>query len=237
MDFKRIDFTSRIDGKQDWMMVHDAGPSSDTILSLHGHGSHGDQLLVRADMSMHIPLMESFGLSVISPNYRDNSWMSVPAVADLADFLAEWKSAHPGRRIFIVSGSMGGTGALIFAMRHPELIDGVGALGAATDLRRYAAWCRNFPEHFVIPEIGQAIEAAYTGDEYELHNVCLHADRLTMPVLYYHGDQDQLIPTSEALALAEIMKGRPNFTLTLTPGGHDSPLACYPDALTKLVKG
>lgn len=234
--FIRREYTSAVDGITDWYMFH-PGKSSLCVVVLHGHGSHGDQLLTRADLEDWRQCLKELDATVVTPNLRDNAWMSSAAVDDLAALLRNLKTEHPWRHLVIASGSMGGTGALIFASRHPELVDGVVALGAATSLRSYVNWCDQ-PDRFpVIPEILAAIRQAYpTAETLAMHDVRGHCDRLTMPVFFYHGAGDAIIPVSEALDLAEQMKGKDNFHLTLIPGGgHDSPLPYFREGMAKVL--
>ena len=234
--FTRGEYTSAVDGAADWYLFH-PGTRPLCVVVLHGHGSHGDQLLTRADLEEWRQCLKELHATVVSPNLRDNSWMSSPAVDDLAALLQRLKAAHPWRHLVIASGSMGATGALIFAVRHPELVDGVVALGAATSLRSYAEWCDQPGRHPVIPEILAAIRQAYpTAAMLAMNDVRAHCDRLTMPVFYCHGAADEIIPASEARALAAQMQGKDNFRLALIPGGdHDSPLPCFRQGLAEVL--
>ena len=85
--------------------------------------------------------------------------------------------------------------------------------------------------------IHDAIKDAYRSDaEYEAHSVCGNAQALTMPVFYYHGGEDQIIPVTEARALNELLDGKANFHYKEVPGGdHDSPLAYFAEALDQLL--
>ena len=238
MDFQfvREEYTSEVDGERDWYMFH-PGKRPLCVVVLHGHGSHGDQLLVRGDLADWRECLKELDVSVLSPNLRDNAWMSQAAVADLAALIVRLKAIHRWSRLVIASGSMGGTGALIFAMRHPELVDGVVALGAATSLRRYVAWCDQPGRLPVISEISAAIHQAYPeAAELAAHDVCAECARLTMPVIFYHGAADELIPSAEARSLAECLKEKADFHLTLVPGGnHDSPLPFFREGLDRIL--
>ena len=234
--FVRRKYISAVDGITDWYMFH-PGTRPLCVVVLHGHGSYGDQLLTRTDLEDWRQCLKELGATIVSPNLRDNAWMSSAAVDDLAVLLQNLKAEHPWRHLVIASGSMGATGALIFAIRHPELVDGLVPLGAATSLRSYIEWCGQ-PDRFpVIPEILAAIRQAYpTAEALSMHDVREHCDRLTMPVFFYHGAGDAIIPVSEALDLAEQMKGKDNFHLTLIPGGgHDSPLPYFREGMTKVL--
>ena len=231
MKFNRFEYESVVDGLKDWYLFHDAGAGTDCVVILHGHGSHGDQLLIRPDLAPWLASLDRFGVSVVSPNLRDNAWMSPAAVSDLSRLLEEGKTRHRWRRIVFASGSMGGTGALIFAVRCPDLADALVILGAATDIGRYCNWCAGQTKP-VLKEIHDAIRSVYEGEDYPLHNVCVHAASLTMPVWLYYGGADRTIPVSEARALAEILAGKEDFHYHEIAGGdHDSPLSFFQQGL------
>ena len=118
-----VEYTSSVDGFRDRYFLHDAGKGTDCLVYLHGHGSDGSQLFTREDIKVNLPLLAELGLSVISPDLRGNGWMCPAAVADLADILTSCRKKYNFRRFVFLGGSMGGTGALIFAVRHPELVD------------------------------------------------------------------------------------------------------------------
>ena len=48
-DFSRIEYASTVDGLRDWAMRREGAPGSPLVVVLHGHGSHGDQMLQRPD--------------------------------------------------------------------------------------------------------------------------------------------------------------------------------------------
>ena len=238
MNFRKLPYVSSADGISDWAMYHHRGADRDCVIVLHGHGSGGDQILLRRNYRPWLEKFRSEGMNVLAPNLRGNAWMCPAAVADLAALIRKGKAQYGWRRIFFVSGSMGGTGALIFALRHPELADGVAALGAATDLQRFARWC----SAQTVPPAGsirEAIEAHYGKADYELHNVCSHAGDLTMPVYYAHGGADRIIPVSEARSLRDLLTAaaKNDFRYVEIPeGDHDSPLQLAGEALAYLLE-
>ena len=231
---EEFEFTSRVDGVKDSCYVIDAGRNTTCLVYLHGHGSHGDQFFTRKDVAaILVPMVEEYNLSVISPNLRGNAWMSPAAVSDLCQLLTQQREIHGFSRYIFCSGSMGGTGALIFATVHPELVDGLGILGGATDIRRYLDFCRRgaLPVH---KSIAEAIESHYSPGDYETHNVCLHFEKLTMPLCFLHGAEDQVMPPGELEALRDLMKNVPTAEFRLVPGEHDAPLPYFRKVFEKV---
>jgi len=220
-------------GLRDWALYW-PGTGDTCVVAIHGHGSTGDQLFTRADIrDAWLPAYREFGLGVLSVNLRGNAWMSEAAVHDLHRLL-KWVRAHKDvRRFLFISGSMGGTSNLIYAVRHPEDVAALVALCPATDIGQYAQWCAARATG-IIGEINAAIVAAYGGtpdeqpERYAAHSAVQHAARLTMPALVIHGDNDATIPVEEARRLATAMEGRENFSYVEMPGGHhDSPLMAF----------
>ena len=149
--------------------------------------------------------------------------------------------AHPDRLAMPVVLTMGGSSALAFAALRPELVDGVVALGAATDVARYQAWCLapdSPPRTAAIRKaIAEAIEAAYESADKTPHSASANAVRLAMPIVLVHGELDETIPVEEARDLAAKMKKNPNFVYREIPdGGHDAPLAHWAESLETLIR-
>ena len=234
---EKIVYTSRVDGAEDRYMLCDAGRGTDCLVYLHGHGSHGDQLFTREDIKTRLPLIGRLNLSVVSPDLRGNSWMDQTVVDDLADILNTCREKRGFRRFVFVAGSMGGTGALIFAIRHPELVDAVGVMGGATKLRRYCEFLRRRGKLSIHREILDAIEAHYTTEsDYELHDVSAQAEKLAMPLYYAHGKADGIMPVAEMYDLRDQLDGRPGKIFRAIPhGGHDSPIPLFGEILEYLL--
>ena len=223
---ERFEYTSSVDGTKDWFVYHHEGTDKDCILILHGHGSHGDQLLKKPEwIALWERNVKKYNCNLLSPNLRDDAWMCPAAADDLTMILKAGLREKLWRRIIIIAGSMGASGGLIYAVRHPELIAGIAALGAATDIKSYQLWCNTQPLP-VHKSISDAIKAHYHTDaDYQLNSVLEHAEKLTMPVWFSHGGEDATIPVSQARALAEKMAGKKNFYYEEIPGGdHNSPL-------------
>lgn len=232
----KIDFVSSVDGLKDWYMVHNAGENTDCVVYLHGHGSNGDQFFVREDFESRRVLVKEQNLSVISPNLRDNAWMSPAAVEDLKFLLTESRKKYKWNRYYFMTGSMGATGSLIFAILHPELVDGLGLLGAATDIGEYREFCLNQHEYPIHKEIADAITENYTDESaYEKHSVRKHAEKLTMPIRFYHGIDDPVMLISEMYKLQELLKDHPDAVFRAVPGTHDGPAPFFEEVLLSLL--
>ncbi len=226
----------RLEFRNDWALALPGGRIG--VVVIHGHGSHGDQIFMRADIKPRVPFMISKGLGILAPNLRDNAWMSPEAADDLTELIGYAKKQYGWEKIILCSGSMGGTSNLIYAGLHPERVDGVVALGAASDLKRYVKWCDSRTERPICAEIAAAIRTAYHDDEalMDRHSVCRNASNLTMPVFLYHGSADATIPVSESRILTGLLAGKQNFHYgEIYNGNHDSPLPLFEQALSHVI--
>ncbi|MHB9023994.1 MAG: alpha/beta hydrolase family protein [Armatimonadota bacterium] len=216
--------------RDDWALAW-PGERDAWVVHLHGHGSTGDQIFTRQDIrELWLSRYRASGFGVLSPNLRGNAWMCPAAVEDLRRLLAWMRETYGAREFYLLSGSMGGTGNLIYAALHPEDVAAVMALCPATDIGSYAVWLREHPGG-IADEILAAIVAAYGGTpeeqaaRYADHSSVRQADRLTMPLLLSHGDADNLIPIEQSRRLATALGAVPNLTYVEIPGGgHDAPL-------------
>jgi len=242
-DWRRIDYKSAVDGLADWALCLPPPRGRDWVVCLHGHGSDGGQLITRPDLrDQWLPLFVARGFGILTPNLRGNAWMAPAAVADLRDLLASLRREFGAARFLFASGSMGGTGNLIYAVRHPEDVSAVVALCPVTDIACYLRWCRERNEG-VIREIAEAIEAAYGGtpadqpEVYKRHSTLRHLSRLGMPVYVAHAADDNVVPVEQSRRFADAMADCARFVYHEIPnGGHDAPLPEMPQAIARVME-
>ncbi|MBQ9503183.1 MAG: alpha/beta fold hydrolase [Lentisphaeria bacterium] len=234
----RITYRSDADGLEDRALaVPGAHPLGIGIVVLHGHGSGGDQLFTWKQLGNDRDFLRRLRCGVLSPDLRGNAWMCPEAVEDLAKLITFAKKRFKWRKVILASGSMGGTGGLIFASHHPELADAVIALGAATDLASYVSWCgRQKPE--VCGRIAEAIRTAYKNDRelMKTHSTLARWKNLTMPVWLCHGAADEIIPVSQSRRLAGKMAESPGFVYReVWRGDHDSPMLSFTECVSQAI--
>ncbi len=233
----RLEYASSVDGLADWAMLWPPDRGNDWMVVIHGHGSHGDQLYTRPDIRRDwLGPVRQHGLGILTPNLRDNSWMSPACAADLHELLQHVRQTYGAKRFIFGSGSMGGASNILYAALQPQDVSGAVALGFVADLGAYHAWCR--VKGGFSHQIADAIEAAYGGapdlspQAYQAHNAMDHVSRLTMPLYLAHGEADSLMPVAEARRLAAALNASPNVAFQEIPGGgHDSPLPLMPAGL------
>lgn len=241
MNAAEYKFVSRCDGLEDGYYLHDAGKDTDCIVWLHGHNANGGQPFFQKNINEKIePVVQKYNVSLFSPHLRGNVWMSEAAVADLHDLLLDLRRQYSYSRFFFVCGSMGGTGGLIFATQYPELVDGLGVLGGATDLMRYRDYLLAYHRETgrdIFREIAQAITDNHTPETFEKYCVSRHYEKLTMPLYYCHGDGDYVMTISEMYDLQEKMKNFPNAEFRSVPGPHNAPMDYIPEVFEAIYTG
>jgi pimeloyl-ACP methyl ester carboxylesterase len=227
----RLSFTSDVDGAEDWALFRPGAPDKPVLVYLHGSFSSGDQLYTRADIRDHfLPVFLREGLGLLTPNLRGTTYMCPKTVADTADLLDEVVQRFgAGQGFLFLGGSGGASSAQIFAVRHPDRVRGLIALGAC-DLVDRLNFARQSDQP-VLQDLARAIITAYGGtpeevpEVYVAHSVIAHADRLTMPFLLASGECDALIPVDKVREEAAALQHQPQFTYWEVPNGdHDSPL-------------
>jgi len=228
---QRLDYASAVDSQCDWALLRAGDRRELWIVVLHGHGAHGDQLYTRRDVRENwLPEFLATGAGIVTLNLRGNAWMSPAAASDLHDIIEYLRAEFGMQKTVFCSGSMGGTGNLIYGVLYPGDVGGIVARGAATDLGSYYKWCTTQTRP-ILREIADAIRAAYGADPgqapeiYRRHSAQANADRLAMPVYLAHGAADQTIPVQQAQMLADKLRAKKDFCYREIPGGnHDSPL-------------
>lgn len=222
-------FVSPWDGSSQTFLERDFrtdGKGDLAFIFLHGAASHQDQ-------GMTLGIYENaFGRLAkelerrqalyICPEYRGGSWMGPAAEADVREILRGLQASGFEGKVILAGGSMGGTSALIFAARHPKLLNGVLAMCPATDV---ALMFDKFPEQFRV---------SYGGTPKEVPDV--YAERRSrdfvstlacLPIFLIHGAKDTIIEVEHSRILAaKLQEQEACFRYIEMPeGDHDAPVA------------
>ncbi|MCF7853710.1 MAG: lysophospholipase [Candidatus Pacebacteria bacterium] len=240
---ERWEYSSPVDGRRDWALVRDGHDTTGRwVVVLHGHGATGDQIFTQEYLKQREREIAELGLGLLCPNLRGNAWMCPAAVDDLRFLLNLVRERRGASQFVFCSGSMGGTGNLIYAIRHPEDVAGVVALCPATDIGGYCEWAAR-SDLPVLQEIVAAIESSYGRErtmrqkEYAANSVVAHASRLTMPLAIIHGDADPIIPVSQSRNLVRRLREQ-NMQVWYKeiPGGdHNAPIPEFGAALLTVL--
>ena len=204
-----VSFTARVDGaEQRYVLMLPAGlhqdEPHDLLIALHGHGSDRWQFIrdARDECRAARYVAATHGMIYLAPDYRaKTSWMGPQAEADLVQIIGELKKTYRVARIFLCGGSMGGTASLTFAALHPELVDGVAAMNATSNLVEYGGFAA-------------AIAASFGGskaaipEEYKKRSAEFWPERFTMPVGITAGGKDDVVPPQSVGRFASVLKAR-----------------------------
>ncbi|MDX9860080.1 MAG: alpha/beta fold hydrolase [Rhodospirillales bacterium] len=201
----------------------------DVLIALHGHGADRWQFAKdpRDECRAARDVATERKMIYVSPDYRaKTSWMGPKAEADVVQIIADLKRDYRVDKVYLCGGSMGGTSALAFTVRHPELIDGVAAMNGTANLVEYEGF-------------QDAIAESYGGtkdtapDEYKNRSAELFPERLSMPVGITAGGKDDIVPSASVVRLAKALEklNRPVKLVYREEGGHETN---YADARTIL---
>jgi predicted esterase len=228
---KDVAFKAKCDGTtQRYMMVlppkFKLGERCDLMIALHGHGSDRHQFAEdqRDECRAARDAAAKRGMIYVSPDYRaTTSWMGPKAETDVVQIIGDIKKRHDIRHVLVCGASMGGSSALTFAARRPDLVDGVVSMNGTANHLEYT----NFQD---------AIQESFGGtkaevpEEYKKRSAEYWPERLTMPVAITAGAKDDVVPCGSVVRLAGVLeKMNREVLLILQPeGGHSTT---YEDAM------
>lgn len=223
-----VAFVADVDGSTEHYVellppAFDPEKPHDLLVALHGHGADRWQFIrdARDECLGTREAAARHGAILLSPDYRaPTSWMGPKAEADLVQILAEARKRHRIGRVIVCGGSMGGTGALAFAVLHPDLVDGVCALNGTANLVEYGRFLDAIAESYGGTKEG-------VPEEYRKRSAELRPERLTMPVAFTTGGRDDVVPAESVARLHAALAalGRPVLLLHRPEGGHATDLA------------
>lgn len=218
-------FVAKNDGtEQKYVLVYppdfDPAKPVSLLIALHGHGSDRWQFVkqARGECSGTRDAAVRHGMLLVSPDYRaTTSWMGPKAEADVVQIIASLKKQFTVEHVVVSGGSMGGTGALTFTARNPDLVDGVVSLNGTANLVNY--------ERF-----SDAIAASFGGsrtevpDEYRDRSAEFFPERFTMPIAATTGGADTVVPPDSVLRLLKSIPRKNEHVLSIhrPAGGHST---------------
>jgi dipeptidyl aminopeptidase/acylaminoacyl peptidase len=199
------------------------------LISIHGGPTSQRVMSYNADAQF----FATRGFAYLEVNYRGSTgygrsyrdalkgkWglLDVEDAVGGARALAEQGLADPQRQV-IIGGSAGGYTVLNALIRHPGFFRAGVCLFGVTNLFTLAAETHKFEAHYLDSLVGPLPEAA---ERYREWSPIFHADRIRDPVAIFQGEEDRVVPPSQAEAIVEALRRRgvPHF-YRLYPGeGH-----------------
>ena len=218
---EHISFPTR-DGAEAYAFVYpptnpDVKPPDDERppVVVFAHGGPTSATYPTFDLSKQF--FTSRGLAVVDVNYRGSTghgreyrealygeWgvTDVNDCIDAARYLAE-SGRVDGDRMAVRGGSAGGFVVLSTLAFHDEMAAGTSHFGVA-DLTRLAELTHKFESLYLDQLVGPYPDAA---DTYEARSPVNHADDIDAPVLLLQGDEDQVVPLSQAEEMVDALAG------------------------------
>ena len=190
----------------------------------------------RGDYDPQVQLLANRGYAVLQPNYRgsesygrefeekaDGQWGR--AMQDDLDDGMDWlvkQGIADSKRVCIVGGSYGGYAALWGATRNPERYRCAASFAGVSDLTRQLRYSRNF---FVNRKSARKWQDRVRGDsKFKIADVSPleHVERLRIPVLLTHGEEDQTVPLKQSSLYAKALEkaGKPHEFHVYAGEGH-----------------
>jgi len=179
-------------------------------LLVNAHG--GPTAATQPTFDLGVQFFTSRGFAVADVNYRGSTgygrayrealygnWgvTDVEDCIDVANRLAD-DGTVDGDRVAVKGGSAGGYVVLSALAFHDDLSAGTSYYGVA-DLERLAELTHKFESRYMDQLIGPYPEAAET---YEARSPVHHAEDVDAPVLLLQGEDDPVVPLSQAEAMA-----------------------------------
>lgn len=193
---------------------------ANAMIALHGHGSDRWQFALqeRDECRAARDVAAEHSMVFVSPDYRARtSWMGPAAEADMLQIIGLLKQQFKLKRLILCGGSMGGTAALTFAARHPQLVDGVVCLNGTANLQEFAGFQEAIAESFG----GSKLQAP---EQYRLRSAELFPEQFTMPLAATTGGRDDVVPPQSVLRLLKsVARDNPSVLSIHRPeGGHST---------------
>jgi len=192
-----------------------AGEKVPVLVKIHG----GPTASASSTLSLAIQYWTSRGIGVLDVNYRGSTGYGRPyrlrlardwGIADVEDcvygarYLVRTQNADPDR-LAISGGSAGGYTTLRALTLEREKTFKVGAsYYGVSDLAALSRDTHKFESHYLDWLIGP-----YPQDEqtYAERSPINHTDRLSVPIIFFQGDEDKIVPPNQTERMVESLKG------------------------------
>lgn len=192
------------------------------MILLHGVRNDRTEWLLKSqifDMVRELPVL------VFMPSAKNSFYVNTYTGYNYMDFIAEeipefirtHFSVSDNRKDWLIGGSsMGGYGALVCGLNHPEVFGSIASFSGAVDIAEVAA---NVPALKMDWLLGPECETL-NGNRNNLFYIADQVDKGIRPRIYMCcGDEDILMPMNERFY--EHIQGSYDVTASWGSGGHD----------------
>lgn len=198
------------------------------LVMIHG----GPTSNARAELRLAVQFWTSRGFAVVDVDYRGSTGYGrryrdalrgAWGVADVEDCVAAARflaaeGLVDGARLLIRGGSAGGFTTLAALTFTDGFTAGASYYGVA-DLALLATETHKFEARYLDSLVGPYPERA---DVYEARSPLAHVEQLDRPVIVFQGEEDRVVPLSQAVAIlgALAARGVPHASMMLAEEGH-----------------
>lgn len=193
-----------------------AGERPPLIVMVHG----GPTSAAQSTLSLGIQYWTSRGIAVLDVNYGGSTGFGRAyrerlhrawGVVDVDDCVngAKYLAAQgrvDGGRCVITGGSAGGYTALA-ALAFRDFFQGGGSHYGVSDAAALAADTHKFKSRYMDWLIGRYPEEE---ERYRERSPIHHVDRLDKPVIFFQGDQDEVVPPNQTEMMVEALRAKGN---------------------------
>ena len=191
-----------------------AGDLPPLVVTCHG----GPTAMNSSTLDLRVQYWTSRGISVLDVNYGgstgfgrayrerlDGNWgiVDVDDCVNGARHLAQ-QGRVDGSRSVITGASAGGYTTLA-ALAFRDFFRGGGSHYGVSDLAALARDTHKFESRYLDSLVGPYPERE---DLYRERSPVFHADRLSVPVIFFQGEEDRIVPPSQSEAMVEQLRQR-----------------------------
>jgi dipeptidyl aminopeptidase/acylaminoacyl peptidase len=228
-----VTYTARDGTKIEGYLTRPLGMDKPVATILHPHGGPGAREMDGFDY--WTAFFANRGYAVFRPNFRGSSGYGYAFaqsqmkgwgltmqddLTDAAKWLVEQKVADP-ERMCIVGASYGGYAAQMAAVKTPELFKCAISFAGVSDLKRLVRGSRHYLNRkFVKQQIGD------DSDDLESRSPYYQADKITIPLLLIHGEDDRVVDVEQSRNMLEELEdmGKTVEYIEFAKGDHNLSL-------------
>ncbi|MFV1997792.1 MAG: prolyl oligopeptidase family serine peptidase [Acidiferrobacterales bacterium] len=197
---KNGDYSAPTDEQPPLIVMSHGGPTAAT-----GHS-----------LNLKIQFWTSRGFAVLDVNYRgstgygrayrqrlDGRWgiVDVQDCENGANYLAD--AGYVDKHRLIICGSSAGGYTTLCALTFTNTFSAGASLYGIGDLEALARDTHKFESHYLDRLVGTLPESRQT---YRERSPLFHADKLSCPVIFFQGEQDQVVPPSQAESMVAALR-------------------------------